>query len=53
MFDTLGYTEQKCIEGGFRKIDSIAVYENLVATAESQSIRFVDPLLIVPKVGWI
>ena len=40
VFDTLDYKEQKCIEGGFRKIDSIAVYENLIATAESQSIRY-------------
>jgi hypothetical protein len=32
--------ERKCIEGGFRKIDAMAVFENLVATAESQSIRW-------------
>ena len=34
-----GYEEGEGLVGGFRKIDAIAVYENLVATAETRTVK--------------
>ena len=37
--ETGGYEESEGLVGGFRKIDAIAVYENIVATAESRTVK--------------
>ena len=37
--ETGGYEEGEGLVGGFRKIDAIAVYENIVATAESKTVK--------------
>ena len=37
--ETGGYAESEVLVGGFRKIDAIAVYENIVATAESRTVK--------------
>ena len=34
-----GYEESEGLVGSFRKIDAIAVYENIVATAESRTVK--------------
>ena len=34
-----GYEEGEGLVGGFRKIDAIAVYENIIATAESKTVK--------------
>ena len=39
VFDTSNYEEKQSLVGFFRKIDAVASFENLAATAETRTIR--------------
>jgi len=51
--ETGGYEEGEGLVGSFRKIDAIAVFENIVATAESRTVKLWKLSTASTLVSWI